>query len=384
MVKEKAMLRTPGPTPVPPEVQTAMNQPMIGHRSAAFAELFTETSERLKPLFGTEQDVFIVSGSGTSVLEAAVVNTVSQGDEVVVVVTGAFGDRFAAICERFGAVTHRLEVPWGEACTKEMLTAYLQQYSQTKAVFATYCETSTAVINPIADLAATIREHSDALFVVDGVSCVGAVPMEMDRWGIDILVTGSQKALMLPPGLAMISVSERAWQVIERNQAPSFYLDLAAYRASYQKGMTPYTPALSLIYGLSAVLTIMDEEEMTAIVRRHELMKNMMRTACKALGLSLLVAESSASPTVTAVTSDNHVNADTLRRILQTDFHIECAGGQKQLKGTLLRVGHMGWCFPTDIFTVITYMELGLRKMNVGVELGAGVQAAEEVYLSFV
>lgn len=384
MVEEKAILRTPGPTPVPARVQAAMNQAMIGHRSGEFADLFLETAERLKPIFGTKQDVFIVSASGTSALEAVAVNTLSPADEVVVVVTGAFGDRFASICERFGAITHRLDVEWGEACTKETLAQFLQQYPNTKAVFATYCETSTAVLNPVDQLAEAVRENGDVLFAVDGVSCIGAVPAKMDEWGIDILVTGTQKALMLPPGLALISVSERAWTVIKENKAPSFYLDLAAYRDSYQKGLTPYTPALSLIYGLSETCSIIEDEGFEPLIRRHELMRDMTRAALKAIGLPLLVNDASASPTVTAVISDDNFDVDALRGLLKNDFNIACAGGQKQLKGKLMRIGHMGWCFPSDVLTVVTYIELGLQKMRKDIEPGSGIQAAEEVYLNHV
>lgn len=384
MVKERAILRTPGPTPVPPQVQAAMNQTMIGHRSGAFADLFLQTAERLKPIFGTNEDVYIVSASGTSVLEAAAVNTTSPGDEVVVVVTGAFGDRFASICERFGAVTHRLNVTWSEACTKETLTRFLQQYPNTKTVFATYCETSAGVLNPVDQLAEAVRENGDALFVVDGVSCIGAVPAKMDEWGIDILVTGSQKAMMLPPGLALISVSERAWTAIEENKAPSFYLDLTAYRDSYQQGLTPYTPAVSLIYGLREACNLIEEEGFEVLIRRHELMKNMTRAGLKALGLPLLVSDTHASPTVTAVVSDDGFDADALRHVLNDDFYITCAGGQQQLKGRLMRIGHMGWCFPSDVLTVLTYIELGLQKMKKDIEPGSGIQAAEEVYLDYV
>lgn len=384
MVREKAILRTPGPTPIPERVRAAMNQPMIGHRSGEFSELFRETAERLKPIFGTSEEVMIVTGSGTSVLEAAVVNTVSPGDEVIVVVTGAFGDRFASICERYGAVTHRLDVAWGEACDEETLAAFMQRYPASKAVFATYCETSTGVLNPVAGLARVVKEQSEALFIVDGVSCIGAVPAKMDEWGIDILVTGSQKALMLPPGLAFISVSERAWDVIENNEAPSFYLHLPAYRDNHAKGMTPFTPAVSLLYGLREVCTVLEEEGFDHVVRRHELMKDMARAAVRALGLPLLAEDAYASPTVTAVAAGGGTDPDALRGLLKKEYNMSFAGGQKQLKGKLLRIGHMGWCFPSDVLTAITYLELGLKKSGVTIEPGTGVKAAEEVYLDYV
>lgn len=197
--EEKFHLRIPGPTPVPLRVQHAMNRPMIGHRSAECSRLVQKCSQRLQSVFGTRENVLIIAGSGTSALEAAVANTVAPGEEAVVVVTGAFGDRFAKIADRFGARVHRLDIPWGEACSPDALKSFLLSRPRVKAVFLTHCETSTGVLNPVRDLAQIVREHSDALVIVDGVSSVGGVPCEMDAWGIDIFVTGSQKALMLPP-----------------------------------------------------------------------------------------------------------------------------------------------------------------------------------------
>ncbi|HET7577899.1 MAG TPA: alanine--glyoxylate aminotransferase family protein [Bacillales bacterium] len=381
MVKEKAILRTPGPTPIPGRVQAAMNQPMIGHRGEEFVELFRGTAERLKPIFGTKQDILILSSSGTSALEAAVVNAVSPGEEVVVVVAGAFGDRFASICERYGVITHRLEIEYGEACSPEKLSGFLSQHPGTKAVIATYCETSTGVLNPVPELARVVREETEALFIVDGVSCIGGVQARMDDWGIDILVTGSQKAMMLPPGLAFAGVSERAWDVIGQNKAPSFYLSLPAHLDSHKKGMTPYTPAISLIYGLSEVCTMIEEEGFENVVRRHELMKKMTRAAIKALGLPLLAEDAYASPTVTSVVSSDDFDASRLQKLMKKEFHMAFAAGQKKLKGRLLRIGHMGWCFPSDVLTAVAYIELGLQKMSIKIEPGAGVKAAEEVYL---
>lgn len=384
MMKEKEILRTPGPTPVPGRVQAAMNQPMIGHRSGEFAELFSKTAERLKPIFGTKQDVLIVTGSGTSALEAAAVNVLSPGDKVIVVVAGAFGDRFASICERYGFVTYRLDVTWGEACNKDDLIEVLHEHPHAKAVIVTYCETSTGVLNPIPVLAKAIRDNSEALVIVDGVSCIGGVSAKMDEWGVDILVSGSQKALMLPPGLAFVGVSERAWNTIEKNKQPSFYVNLTAYRDSLEKGMTPYTPAVSLIFGLAEVCSMLEDEGFDQVVHRHELMRNMTRAAADALGLPLLTKDADASPTVTAIAAGNDFDAEQLRHVVKENYNMTFAGGQKQLKGRLLRIGHMGWCFPTDVITAISFIEMGLRKMNVKIELGTGVKAAEEVYLNHV
>lgn len=229
-----------------------------------------------------------------------------------------------------------------------------------------------------------VYAQSDALFVVDGVSCMGGVPVHMDDWHIDILVTGSQKALMLPPGLGLISVSEKAWSVIKATDTPTFYFNLEKYHDAYQNGMTPFTPAISLIYGLAEVMDMMAEEGLDVVYERHMLMKNMTRTAVKALGLPLLTSEEAASPTVTAVAGADVFAADELRHVLKEQYNISFAGGQKDLKGKIMRIGHMGWCHPADVLTAITYLELGLRKAGVGIQLGQGVAAAEEVYLDYV
>lgn len=384
MLKDKTILRIPGPTPIPPRVQLAMARPMIGHRGGEFAELHRDVSQRLKPVFGTEQDVYVLTGSGTSALEMAVINTVSPGEEVIVCVTGAFGDRFAKICDRYGAVTHRLETPWGEACAPDQLAEMLDNHPAAKAVFATYCETSTGVLNPVEKLAQVVKNKSDALFIVDGVSCLGGVPSEMDQWGIDILVTGSQKALMLPAGLAFIAVSPRAWDVVNKNQTPSFYLNLKAYRDNFDKGMTPYTPAVSLIYGLKESIAMMEEEGLSEIYRRHELMKEMTRAGIRALSLPLLTRDECASPTVTAIDPQGAFDPEELRKILRGKFLVTVAGGQQHLKGKIFRIGHMGYCDPLDIITVLGAIELALKQIKPDVKLGSAVQAAQEVYFRHV
>ncbi|MBO8170651.1 MAG: alanine--glyoxylate aminotransferase family protein [Bacillaceae bacterium] len=384
MLKDKTILQIPGPTPVPPRVQHAMNQPMIGHRSGDFSELHMEVSRRMRPVFGTEQDVYVLTGSGTSALETAVVNTVSAGEEVIVCVTGAFGDRFAKICEKYGITTHRLDVTWGDACTPDLLKDKLTQHPGVKAVFATYCETSTGVLNPVDQLARVTKQHSDALFIVDGVSCIGGVPAEMDNWGIDILVTGSQKAMMLPPGLAFISVSEKAWKVIEENPAPSFYLSLEAYRKNYEKGMTPYTPAISLIYGAQEVLNMMEEEGLDDIFKRHELMKKMTRAGIRALGIPLLADDEYASPTVTAVDPKGAFDPEELRKILRNKYLISVAGGQQHLKGNIFRIGHMGYVNPLDMLTILSALEMALKEIKPEIKLGTAVTAAQEVYAQHV
>lgn len=380
MLPDTSLLRIPGPTPIPPSVQRAMNQPMIGHRGQETKELLQRIQPKLKPVFGTKQDVMTITGSGTSGLEAAVVNTAKAGDEVLVIVTGAFGDRFAKICEAYQLVVHRLEVTWGEAANPEQVRDFVQKNPQLKVVFSTFCETSTGVLNPVQAISKTVHENSDALVVVDGVSCVGGVDARMDEWGVDILVTGSQKALMLPAGLTFLAVSERAWQVIEVNQQPRFYLDLRKYRDNLADGSTPFTPGLSLLFGLEQSLTLVEEEGLQNVYHRHQTMMEMMRGAVKALDIPLLTIDQDASPTVTAIQPDD-VDAESLRKLVKQEFGLALAGGQQHLKGKIIRIGHMGYCEPADVLQIVSLLEVSLLKLGKRITLGQGVAAAQQTYL---
>ncbi|API91197.1 class V aminotransferase [Virgibacillus pantothenticus] len=380
MQADKQLLRIPGPTPIPPSVQRAMSQPMIGHRGQEMKELINTVKEKLKPIFGTQEDVLIYTASGTAALETAVINAVQPGDEVLIIVTGAFGDRFTKICDEYHMKVHKYEVTWGEGAEPEQLAVLLQKLPNVKAVFATFCETSTAVLNPIKELAKVVHRESDALFIVDGVSCIGGTETKMDEWGLDIVVTGSQKAMMLPAGLAFIAASNRAWKVIEANPHARFYLDMRKYRDKLQKDSTPFTPAVSLLQGLKQALALMDAEGLHSIYERHETMKVMTRAAFKALSIPLLTADVHASPTVTAVKPDDFA-AEELRKVVKTNFGLTLAGGQQHLKGQIFRIGHMGYCSPADILQVIGIIEIGLQQIGKTIDLGLGVKAAQTAYL---
>ncbi|MFD2630187.1 pyridoxal-phosphate-dependent aminotransferase family protein [Oceanobacillus kapialis] len=381
MLADQQFLRIPGPSPIPPSVQLAMGKPMIGHRDQQAKSLIKQLSPKLKPIFGTEEDVIILTASGTAALEMAVVNTVAPGDEVLVLVTGAFGDRFVKICQAYGIKVHRLDTPWGEAINPQLVEAYIKQNPSLKGVFATYCETSTGVLNPVKELAAVVQQFSNALFIVDGVSCIGAVPVKMDAWGIDILVTGSQKAFMLPAGLAFVAASKRAWNRMESNSTPRFYLDLLRYRNSMQNDTTPFTPALSLLFGLEQVLRLFETEGMENVFTRHKLMMQMIREAFKAHHIELLTPEDAASPTVTAV-KPTDFQVEALRQTLKKEFQLTIAGGQQQLKNQIFRIGHMGYCSPADVLQTISVIEVALVRIGKQLELGKGVEAAQRIYLS--
>ncbi|QDY46804.1 alanine--glyoxylate aminotransferase family protein [Planococcus glaciei] len=381
MLTDQQILRIPGPTPIPPSVNRAMSQPMIGHRGQSTSEMIQDIRPKLKRVFGTQQEVMILTASGTAGLETAVVNTVAPGEEVLVVVTGAFGERFAKICKAYEIKTHVLDVEWGQAADPEAVKAFLKEHPEVKAVFATFCETSTGVLNPVQELAAAVKEESDALFIVDGVSCVGGTETKMDDWGIDVVVTGSQKAFMLPAGLAFVAASERAWVKIEANPQPRFYLDLKKHRDNILKDTTPFTPALSILFGLQQVLQLMEEEGLEQVYARHQLMMKMTRAAFQALDVPLLTTDDAASPTVTAVKPADF-DAEAFRKIMKQEFGFEVAGGQQHLAKAIFRIGHMGYCSPADMLQAIAIMEIGVLKAGKEIELGKGVRAAQQIYLN--
>lgn len=381
MLTDQQILRIPGPSPIPPSVNRAMSQPMIGHRGQSTSDMMAAIRPKLKKVFGTKQEVMIVTGSGTAGLEMAVVNTVAPGEEVAVIVTGAFGDRFVKICKSYGLKTHVLDVDWGKAVNPQNVIEFLKDKPLVTAVFSTFCETSTGVLNPIKELTAAIKEVSEALVIVDGVSCVAGTATEMDEWGVDVVVTGSQKAFMLPAGLAFIAASERAWNKIKENPQPRFYLDLAKYRDNLLKDTTPFTPALSILFGLQQVLELLEEEGLENVYARHTLMMNMTRAAFKALGVPLLTTDEDASPTVTAVKPEDF-DPERFRKVMKADFNLELAGGQQELAKKIFRIGHMGYCSPADMLQAIAAMEIGLVKAGKSIELGQGVRAAQQIYLN--
>ncbi|GER72514.1 aminotransferase class V [Weizmannia acidilactici] len=319
-------------------------------------------------------------------MESAVCNVVHEGDHVVVVVTGVFGERFASICESYGVNVHRLDIEWGTACRPEQLETFLKGLEHpVKAVFATYCETSTSVLNPVKDLGAVVKRLTDALYIVDGVSCIGGVPVDMEEYQIDILVSGSQKALMLPPGLAFVAVNKRAKEEIKNGPKKRFYLDLNRYIQSYDEGTTtPFTPPVSMVYGANEVCQMIEEEGFGNVIKRHEILRDMTRAGVKALGLPLLVEnDADASPTVTAVKPADG-KANVIKKYLQEHFSMAIASGQKQLKGKIFRIGHMGYSTPFDVLNVLTALEMVVHELEGRDTFGIAVKKAEEVWKAHV
>lgn len=381
MFKEKQQLLLPGPTPVPPRVLRAMSEPMINHRGPEFKKILEETTAGVKKVMQTENHVFMLTASGTGAMEAAVVNFISPGDKVLAVSVGVFGDRFAKIAQTFGADVEKLSFPMGQAADPKEIGDRLRQDREgaIKAVLITHNETSTGVLN---DLEAVRREMGDhpALLIVDAVSGLAAAELKTDAWGLDVVIAGSQKAFMLPPGLSFISVGAKAWTAAEQCRAPRFYWDIRSAKKYFEKGQTPFTPAVSLFYGLREALAMMAEEGMEGCLARHLLLRDMVRAGIKALGLELLADDRCASPAVTAVKAPPGVEANLIRQIARERFNIILAGGQQTLDNKIFRIGHLGWVQPLDMIAALAAIEMTLPQVGIEVQPGAAVAAAQQVY----
>lgn len=379
-MEEKQYLLLPGPTPVPPNVLRGLAKPMINHRGPEFKELFIELTEGLKEVFRTENDVIIFPSAGTGGMEAAVANFISPGEKVVVVSIGNFGDRFAEICRRFGAAVEKIDFPWGTAADPDVLSDRIKKDTkqEIKAVFVTHNETSTGVTNDLPKLRKALGEHP-ALFIVDSVSGLGAMELETDAWNLDVVVAGSQKSCMIPPGLSFISVSKRAWEAAEKCTNARYYWDILAARKYAERGQTPYTPALPQLTGLAESIKMIKKEGLPNIITRHRRLRDMVRAGVRALGLELLAADEVSSSAVTAVIAPPAVEADTIRSTLRERFNVVIAGGQNQLKNKIFRIGHLGYVQELDILAVLAALEMSLAMNRYQVNLGQGVRAAQEI-----
>lgn len=370
-------LRIPGPTALPASVREAGARQMINHRGPEFAAMLERILTGMKPYFGTTNDIAMISSAGSGGLEAAVVNTLSPGDRVVGVSIGSFGDRFAKIATTYGADVTKVEAEWGYAAAAEEVREVLRATPGTKAVLLTHNETSTGVMNPIAQLAAAIREEApDALILVDSVSGLGAVPFEMDAWGVDLVVTGSQKAWMAAPGLAMIAASPRAWAAMETSTMPRFYLDLRAHRESHANGQTPWTPAIAVVYQVDEGLRIMAAEGKDGVFARHEACAAAARAGLTALGFELFADPAVASKTVTAANVPEDLdwksfNGEVKRR------GVVLAGGQGKLTGKIFRLGHLGSVTLEEILGAMSTLEMVSIGVGRPVTPGAAVAAAQ-------
>ena len=366
-------LRIPGPTPCPPDVLAALDQQMVNHRGPEFVSLLARVTDGMRPFFATQNPILVLTCSGTGVMEAAVVNTLSPGDAVLAVSIGSFGDRFASIAETYGATVTRLNFEWGQAADPGAVRDAVRT-AQPKAVLLTHNETSTGVTNPLELISAAIRAESDALILVDAVSSLGCLPMQADAWGLDVVVTGSQKGWQVPPGLAMVSVSERAWEASAVAKMPRFYLDFAKHRDFADRSQTPFTPALSIFYGLDVALRRMTAEGTEATYARHASLGAHVRHALQGLGLELFADQRYASNTVTAVRVPAGVDGKTFSSLLREKYDTVVAGGQGKLAGQIFRLGHLGWVDQPDLDAAIDAVRSALTSLGVDIPSGAPAQ----------
>ncbi|MFP4133921.1 MAG: pyridoxal-phosphate-dependent aminotransferase family protein [Halothece sp.] len=376
------LLMIPGPTPVPEKVLLAQTKHPIGHRSPEFSEIIGEINENLKWLHQTQQDVLTVTASGTGAMEAGIINFLSPGDRVIVASNGKFGERWADLTEAFGIETDRVSITWGEVIDPEIIREKLEADSkkEIKAVIITHSETSTGVLNDLETINRHVKNHGEALIIVDAVTSLGAVNLPIDEWGLDVVASGSQKGYMIPPGLGFIAVSEKAWQAYETSKMPKFYFDLGPYRKSAAKNSTPYTPPINLMFGLQTALRMMREEGLENIFARHERNTRATREAIQALGLPLFAPDHAASRAVTSV-APTTVESEKVRSVMKKQFDISLAGGQNELKGKIFRIGHLGFVGERDVLTVIGSLEAVLRELGYeSMTAGAGVAAATRVF----
>lgn len=383
MSAEQQYLMLPGPTPVPASVLRALATPMVNHRGPEFKALLEEVTEGVKGVYKTRNQVVIFPAAGTGAMEAAVVNFISPGDRVLAVSIGVFGDRFASIAERFGARVERLSFPWGQAADAEAVRERLQndRRHEIRAILVTHNETSTGVVNDIRAIRAAAADHP-ALFMVDAVSGLGAMDLQTDAWQLDVVVSGSQKAFMLPPGLAFVAVSARAMEASRACTSPRYYWDLQSALNYLGKGQTPYTPALSLYYGLRESLRLIDAEGIDGVIARHARYRSMVRAGVKAMGLQLLASDEVASAALTAVVAPPGLGANRIRKALRDRFDVVVAGGQQALDDVIFRIGHLGYVRDLDLLAVLAALEMVLAGLGQEVKLGAGVTAAQRVLMN--
>ncbi len=354
-------LRIPGPTPVPDEVLQAMAKQMINHRGPEFKELMNDVTEKLKPLFQTKNDVLILTAAGTGGLEAAIVNMLSPGDKVLATSIGVFGDRFTKIAQAYGADVTPLTFEWGKAANPDAIRKALQNDPKIKAVLVTQNETSTGVTNDLAAICPLVKEFGK-LLLVDAISGLGAIDLPVDKWQCDVTVTGSQKAWMVPPGLTMVSISEEAWRAHAEAKMPRFYFDFSKAKSNLEKGQTPWTPAVSIIFALQVALDMMRKEGLNNIFARHARVAKAARDGIKSLGLSLFADEKHVSNTVTPVLAPDGLDTKALLKILREEHQVVLAGGQQELSGKIFRIGHLGWVNEKDITGVISALKVALPQ----------------------
>ncbi|MCL2402888.1 MAG: alanine--glyoxylate aminotransferase family protein [Coriobacteriia bacterium] len=382
MSLKKRYLMTPGPTPVPAEILLSMAKPIIHHRTAEFEETVKEARAGLQYIFNTKNEVLLFASSGTGAMESSIVNCFSAGDSVIVARNGKFGDREKQIAETYGLEVIDLEYAWDEVVKTEDIARELAANPAVRGVIVTQSETSTGVLNPIKEIAEVVRAYDETIMIVDSITGIGAVACETDDWGLDVVMTGSQKGLMLPPGLAAVSVSEKAWRAVERSTLPKFYFDWKKYRKSIDKNTTPFTPALTLIQGLNEALKLMQEEGRENLIERHSLLAEATRQGVEALGLKLFAPPEGRGSAVTPVWTPEGIPSGKIVKIMKEDYGVTITNGQDDYKDRIFRIGHLGYFGMFDIITTLTALEMALTKLDYDFEQGVSIKAAESVFLA--
>lgn len=376
----KRYLLAPGPTPVPPEVLLAMARPMIHHRAPEFDPIFAEVRENLKWLFQTRNDVLQLACSGTGGMEGAVSNFLSPGEKAICINGGKFGERWTKICKTFGVQVHEIKVDWGRAVDPQMVAEALKKDPSIKAVYVQASETSTGVAHNCKALADIVRPLDETILVVDAITALGVFDLKTDEWGLDVVVTGSQKALMLPPGMAFVSVSDKAWRLADKAKNAAFYFNFKRERENQQKNQTAYTPAVSMILGLQEVLRMLKAEGLANVFARHATLAQAMREGVKAAGLTLFPKESP-SDALTTVTAPEGIDGQQIYKNLRVQYGITAAGGQDHLKGKVFRISHMGYADRFDVITALAATEMVVKGLGYPITLGSGVGRAQELLM---
>lgn len=378
-MKGEPYLFLPGPTPVPERVCRAMNRPMINHRGEEFKDILEDVVAGIKQIYRTRANLLIYPASGTGGLEAAVVNFISPGDQVLAVSIGVFGDRFAMIASNFGAAVEKMDFPWGTGADPQKIKERLAQDTdhQIKAVLITQNETSTGAYNDVKAVREAMGDHP-ALLMVDAVSGLAAIELRMDEWKLDVVISGSQKAFMIPPGLSFMAFSDRAYQVHKSNTNTSYYWNVDQGLEYQQKGQTPFTPPISLYFGLHEALRMMAEEGLDNVIARHAAYRDLVRASLRALGLKLLTEDRYASAAVTSVIAPPEIGANPIRKYMFDQFNIILAGGQQRLDNVVFRVGHLGYIRELDLLSVLAALEITLLHFKFPLELGTGLKIAQK------
>jgi aspartate aminotransferase-like enzyme len=375
---KKYQLMAPGPTPVPSEVLLAMAAPIIHHRTPEYEAIFTEVRAALKRLFQTSAEVIPLACSGTGAMEAAVVNTLSAGDRVIVVRAGKFGDRWVDLAKAYGLQVIDLSAPFGHTVDAARVAEALKSHPEAKAVLAQHSETSTGVLHDVRAYAAATRPH-DAILVVDAVSSLGIADLPMDAWGIDLVVSGSQKGLMLPPGLGFCALSEKAWRKTKTSTLPKFYFNLGDELKYVAKNEVRFTPAVSIVVGLREALRMVEAEGLANVFKRHDRLARATRAGAEALGLELF-AKATPSPAVTAVVPPPGVDSEKVVAAYAQGQNITIAGGQGEMKGKLFRLGHMGYAAEFDVINALAALEQVLAAIGQPVDFGSSIGAAQKIF----